>query len=76
MLNEHSKVSIAQTVFYVPIVPLAIYLLYRNAGKDPEWRGFPLYPSRSVSLPVHIKFNFLQVHSSSLWWHCCHLLRE
>jgi hypothetical protein len=23
-------------------------------AKDPEWRGFPLYPSRSVSLPIHI----------------------
>jgi hypothetical protein len=35
-------------------------------AKEPEWRGFPLYPSRSVSLTVHIKFNCLQLHSSSL----------
>ena len=44
MLNEHSKVGIAQTVFYVPIVPLAIYLLYRNAGKSPRMAWIPLVP--------------------------------
>lgn len=40
MLNEHSKVSIAQIVFYGPaVIAAAVLLVFRRA-----LRGLPRYP--------------------------------
>ncbi|OJJ50108.1 hypothetical protein ASPZODRAFT_1104533 [Penicilliopsis zonata CBS 506.65] len=33
MLNDHSKASIAQIIFYIPTVILALHLLYRRHGR-------------------------------------------
>jgi hypothetical protein len=40
-INAHSGVAIAQTVAYVPIVPLAIFILIRNRSHQPAMAWYP-----------------------------------
>ncbi|KAE9364262.1 hypothetical protein N431DRAFT_104402 [Stipitochalara longipes BDJ] len=40
-MNAHSGVAIAQTVAYVPIVPLAIFIMIRNRSHPPAMAWYP-----------------------------------
>lgn len=51
MLNSHESLGIAQIVFYVPIVPTAIWLFKRNGGLRPRLAWWPLIPF-SLSTPI------------------------
>ncbi|KAL6863615.1 hypothetical protein J3F83DRAFT_767244 [Trichoderma novae-zelandiae] len=53
MLNPHESLGIAQIIFYVPIVPTAIWLMYRNGQIRPRLAWWPLIPF-SLSGPVTI----------------------
>lgn len=44
MLDAHTSLGIAQVVFYVPIVPLAIYLIVRNWAYRPRMAWWPMVP--------------------------------
>jgi len=44
MLDPHTSLGIAQTVFYAPMVPLAIYLMKRNGRIRPRMAWWPLIP--------------------------------
>lgn len=37
MLNDHSKVSIAQIVFYVPAILVSLYLCYHHKRPRLSW---------------------------------------
>lgn len=50
MLNSHQSLGIAQIVFYVPIVPTAIWLMKRNGRIRPRLAWWPLIPF-SLSAP-------------------------
>lgn len=58
-MNDHTAVAIAQIVFYVPVVPLAIWLMVRNGSMRPRMAWWPLIPfsisaldSASLSVPL------------------------
>ncbi|KAF3014501.1 hypothetical protein E8E14_011265 [Neopestalotiopsis sp. 37M] len=42
MVSPHTAVAIAQTVFYVPILPVTVYLLVRNWNYGPRLAWYPL----------------------------------
>jgi len=42
MLDPHTSAAIAQTVFYVPMVPVSIYVLVRNWRNRPRQAWLPL----------------------------------
>lgn len=44
MLDSHSSLGIAQTIFYAPIVPLVIFLMIRNGKIRPRMAWYPLIP--------------------------------
>lgn len=44
MLDPHTSLGIAQTVFYVPMLPLAIWLMVRNGKIRPRMAWWPLIP--------------------------------
>lgn len=44
MLNPHTIVGICQIIFYVPAVPLAIYMMVRNGRHGPRIAWWPLIP--------------------------------
>lgn len=44
MTDSHTALGIAQIVFYVPMVPLAIYLMVRNGKIRPRMAWWPLIP--------------------------------
>ena len=44
MLDAHTSLGIAQTVFYLPMVPLAIWLMVRNGRIRPRMAWWPLIP--------------------------------
>ncbi|KAL7936401.1 hypothetical protein V8C35DRAFT_295394 [Trichoderma chlorosporum] len=44
MLTSHQSLGIAQIVFYVPIVPTAIWLMKRNGKIRPRMAWWPLIP--------------------------------
>ena len=44
MVNAHTSLGIAQVVFYVPIAPLAIYLMVRNWAYRPRMAWWPMVP--------------------------------
>jgi hypothetical protein len=50
MLNSHESLGIAQIVFYVPIVPTAIWLFRRNGKNRPRMAWWCLIPF-SLSTP-------------------------
>ncbi|KAK1246508.1 hypothetical protein MKX08_000310 [Trichoderma sp. CBMAI-0020] len=59
MLNSHESLGIAQTVFYVPIVPTAIWLFRRNGKNRPRmawWCLIPFSLMRLAGGPVLIAF--------------------
>jgi hypothetical protein len=60
MLNKHAQLGIAQIVFYVPIVPLAIYLLIRNWSYRPRMAWWPMVPL-SLSTPHHVLIDAEQI---------------
>ncbi|VUC36210.1 unnamed protein product [Clonostachys rosea] len=50
MLGPHTSLSIAQIVFYVPIVVLAIWLMARNWSKHPRMAWWPMVPLSLIRL--------------------------
>ncbi|KAM0246893.1 hypothetical protein ACHAQJ_010051 [Trichoderma viride] len=59
MLSSHQSLGIAQIVFYVPIVPTAIWLMRRNGRIRPRLAWWPLIPFSLMRLaggPVIIAF--------------------
>ncbi|POR37946.1 Uncharacterized protein TPAR_01857, partial [Tolypocladium paradoxum] len=44
MMDAHTALGVAQIVFYVPMVPLAIYLMVRNGKIRPRMAWWPLIP--------------------------------
>ncbi|KAL7794395.1 hypothetical protein V8C37DRAFT_376485 [Trichoderma ceciliae] len=59
MLSSHESLGIAQIVFYVPIVPTAIWLMRRNGKIHPRLAWWPLIPFSLMRLaggPVLIAF--------------------
>ena len=44
MVNAHTSLGIAQVVFYVPILPLAVYLIVRNWAYRPRMAWWPMVP--------------------------------
>ncbi|KAM0451197.1 hypothetical protein ACHAPV_010041 [Trichoderma viride] len=59
MLNSHESLGIAQIVFYVPIVPTAIWLFRRNGKNRPRmawWCLIPFSLMRLAGGPVLIAF--------------------
>ncbi|RFU74339.1 hypothetical protein TARUN_7966 [Trichoderma arundinaceum] len=59
MINSHESLGIAQIVFYVPIVPTAIWLMKRNGRIRPRLAWWPLIPFSLMRLaggPVLIAF--------------------
>lgn len=78
MITSHTSVAIAQTVFFVPAVPITLYLLVRNWYKGPRMAWYPLFAFSLSRGPVR----FSQVESganASLstpgWWHYCYTPR-
>ncbi|KAL7806429.1 hypothetical protein V8C44DRAFT_367948 [Trichoderma aethiopicum] len=68
MLNPHESLGIAQIIFYVPIVPAAIRLMYRNGQIRPRLAWWPLIPFSLIRLaggPVTIALE--QSSSMSLY---------
>lgn len=43
-MNSHTALGIAQIVFYVPVVPLAIWLMIRNGSMRPRMAWWPMIP--------------------------------
>lgn len=43
------SLGIAATAFYAPVVPLAMYLVYRNWWRPPKLAWYPLFSHHSVS---------------------------
>jgi hypothetical protein len=43
MLGPHTSVAIAQIVFYVPIVPITLFILIRNWNNRPRMAWYPLF---------------------------------
>ncbi|KAL6907247.1 hypothetical protein GGI43DRAFT_256832 [Trichoderma evansii] len=59
MLNSHESLGIAQIVFYVPILPSAIWLFKRNGKIRPRLAWWPLIPFSLMRLaggPVLVAF--------------------
>ncbi|TFB02663.1 hypothetical protein CCMA1212_005444 [Trichoderma ghanense] len=50
MLNPHESLGIAQTIFYIPIVPAAIRLMRRNGQIRPRLAWWPLIPFSLIRL--------------------------
>lgn len=44
MLDPHMSLGIAQVVFYIPIVPLAVLLMKRNGKVRPRMAWYPFIP--------------------------------
>ena len=44
MMNHHTALGIAQIVFYVLAVPLAIWLMARNGKQHPRMAWYPFIP--------------------------------
>ncbi|TWU74123.1 hypothetical protein ED733_005258 [Metarhizium rileyi] len=44
MVNPHISLGVAQTVFYLPMLPLAIWLMVRNGKIRPRMAWWPLIP--------------------------------
>ncbi|KAH8168566.1 hypothetical protein LIA77_11830 [Sarocladium implicatum] len=43
-MSPHTALGIAQIIFYVPVVPLAIWLMKRNGWKRPKLAWWPFIP--------------------------------
>jgi hypothetical protein len=43
-MNPHTAAAIAQLIFYIPVVPLSIYLLIRNWQNRPRMAWYPPVP--------------------------------
>lgn len=56
-MNPHTAAAIAQIIFYVPLVPLSIYLLIRNWRYGPRAAWYPAVP-----------FTISMYTSATLWW--------
>ncbi|KAH7347538.1 hypothetical protein B0T11DRAFT_291452 [Plectosphaerella cucumerina] len=50
MLGPHTSVAIAQIVFYVPIVPITLFILIRNWNNRPRMAWYPLFTFSLVRL--------------------------
>lgn len=75
MLNSHESLGIAQIVFYVPIVPTAIWLFRRNGKNRPRMAWWCLIPfSLSTLCLYNMRFgtswNLIcsALNSASGWW--------
>lgn len=44
MMNHHTALGIAQIIFYVPAVPLSIWLMVRNGKQHPRMAWYPFIP--------------------------------
>jgi hypothetical protein len=44
MLGEHAALGVAQTIFYVPVVVAAIWLMARNWAFHPRMAWWPMVP--------------------------------
>jgi len=55
-INSHRAVAIAQTVAYIPIVPLAIFITIRNRSHPPAlaWYPFILFSMSQGSLTIQL----------------------
>ncbi|KAK0392962.1 hypothetical protein NLU13_2456 [Sarocladium strictum] len=49
-MSPHSALGIAQIIFYVPVVPLALWLMRRNGGIHPRMAWWPLIPFSLIRL--------------------------
>lgn len=63
MLNSHESLGIAQIVFYVPILPTAIWLFRRNGKSRPRMAWWCLIPFSlsTPSLDNIIDLKFLEI---------------
>jgi hypothetical protein len=61
MITDHESAAIAQTVFYVPALPIALYLCIRNWASGPRMAFYPLAMfSTSTDAPPTLSLsNFL-----------------
>lgn len=53
MLNPHVSVGIAQICFYVPMLPVAIYILVKNWNFPPRMAWIPLVTFSVRELKLH-----------------------
>lgn len=42
MLNPHTAVAVAQIIFYVPILPISVFILVKNWKNRPRLAWYPL----------------------------------
>lgn len=55
-MNPHSSAAIAQLVFYIPMLPIAIYLMIANWGFGPRMAWYPPTPyAMSKHYPRHYR---------------------
>ncbi|KAF4445791.1 hypothetical protein F53441_10540 [Fusarium austroafricanum] len=50
MINSHTSVGIAQVVFYVPILPIALFILVRNWSHGLRLASYPLVTFSAIRL--------------------------
>lgn len=58
MFNDHSKVSIAQIVFYVPAILVSLYLCYRHKRPRLSWMIL-LFFSLSTYYRQHLNKSYI-----------------
>src|SRR5271170_6275221 len=69
MLNEHSKVGIAQTVFYVPALASIIYLNFHHGFRERSWILLLIFSCSEYCRKRSIT-EYLHPHpSASCWWY-------
>ena len=80
MVSSHKSLAIAQTAFYIPAVPIALYIFIRNWKNGPKLGWWPLVPfslsmieSHSFLLTLKMNANIVQKYgllegSSSLYF--------
>ncbi|KAM0550270.1 hypothetical protein ACHAPJ_008940 [Fusarium lateritium] len=66
MVNSHTSVGIAQVVFYVPILPIALFILVRNWGHGLRLASYPLVTFSAVRLAGGILAILRQSDPSSI----------
>lgn len=59
------SLGIAETVFYAPVAPLAMYLMYRNRRKPPRLAWYP-FILLTLSKSEYQTFSFLRVNLYAL----------
>lgn len=57
MMEPHTALGIAQTIFYVPMVPLAIWLFKRNGKIRPRMAWWPLVPFTLSTFEIPFGFS-------------------